>query len=384
MNERRPSLNNFNSRGVYSGAKIRDNESRDFFLKGPEYQTMKKLKPISERDYRLSQMIKDFSKSRLARILAVIGIGSGVAHEFGVTTIKSEKISNEAIYHKDMEATGFAEEKKEIEALKNMRQILEQESIGKLYEGTNQAEEFRHLVEQEEEKILKMYGNDLERLEKAYGKGIANLFYLFEVAKSLGVPRGIIMGVALEESGFNKNAKNKKSSAKSEMQIINETAKNWQAAFAKLLDKWIGDFKKTSYEINSGKEDVEKLRELRQKIALGKDLRIEDGLYLGAFGFRKLCYDRGSEDSALLAYKIGNEGARQEIALARKKGLAGTYLDIRPNLKNEEDRQYIARVQAELNVFLQVLDQLTERVEAQSNQAFNGQSIFYNPDDKKI
>ena len=92
---------------------------------------------------------------------------------------------------------------------------------------------------------------------------------------------------------------------------------------------------------------------------------------------------RNREDEALavLAYKKGNNGVSEEVKKAKRSGGKGTFIEIMPNLKGD-DKLYVIRVQAELNLFLKVLDHIIKRMETQIETQINEQNkqnIYYDP-----
>lgn len=353
--------------------------------KNPE---RKKLGSVSPGEYRFQQFFRDFSGSKLARLLAgvvaTIGIGRVGTETLDLHISKKDKKDN--VEQIEPIEDGFKEFQRHLEAMKTVRDILLVESLNTYYQGTPDEEEFKKLVAEEETKQQNANtggSKDLDVLEKAYANGLRNLDYLFQVADQVGVPRGILMGIALEESGFNKDAKNKTSSAKSEMQILDGTAKSWSKKFIGQIDKWIREMEAYGTDKNPKYiSEYEKLKELQDRLGRGEDLRAEDGLYLGAFGLRTLLRNREDEALGVLAYKIGNNGVAQEVTKSRRNGKKGTFLDVRSNLSDIDDQQYVIRVQTELNLFIKVLDHMIERVEAQGANAFNeqsGQNDFFDP-----
>lgn len=366
-----------------------ENFGRSRFLRNEQFKP-KKLGSVSEERYKFEQIIIDSSKSKLIRLLAglvaTIGIGRIGTDRLDLHISQTDKEDRNSLEQIEPVEGGFKEFQRHLEAMKTVRDILLTESLYTYYQGTSEEEEFKRLVTEEEirqQRANTRGSEDLDVLEKAYANGLRNLDYLFQVADQMGVPRGILMGIALEESGFNKNAKNKTSSAKSEMQILDATAKSWSKKFAIQIDKWIREMEAYGTDRNpEHKVEYQKLKELQTRLKKGEDLRQEDGLYLGAFGLRTLLRNREDEALGVLAYKIGNNGVAQEVAKSRRSGKKGTFIEVRPNLQKADDQQYVIRVQAELNLFIKVLDHIIERIEAQGNSAFNeqsGQDIFYDP-----
>lgn len=345
------------------------------------------LDSIDPESFHLGQILKkaDNRWSRLAAGLAAFFTAGSVGWERlkqEDPNLKKDELGTDT-YQVTKHPEHFKDFQENLESLKTMRDILQAESLMTYYQGTAEEEEFVRLVEEEEKKQQRANtggSQSLEVLERAYANGLRNLDYLFQVADYLGVPKGILMGVALEESGFDKQAKNKNSTAKSEMQILDRTAELWGKKFAIQLGRWFQDFGKP----NNPEEEQQlvQLKRLKDKLDKGEDLRTEDGLYLGAFGLKDLLRNRENEPLGVLAFKIGNMGVAQEVAKAKEQGGTGTFLEVRRQLENKDDQQYVIRVQAELNLFIRALDNLIDRVERQGGAAFRGQSdIFYDPKD---
>lgn len=363
-------------------------------------------------EHKSQDSFKKFSRSKLAGLLAgvvaTVGIGKinmDRLDSYNFEKYKKDKNSLEQVEPAEENLVEPAEEnlrelQRELESMKLVRNILFTESLYTYYQFRGETEEksfvekdrmfseeektFCELVAEEERR--QQYANarseNLDVLERAYANGLKNLDYLFQVAEQVGVPRGILLGIVLEESNFKKDAVNKRSSAKSEMQILDGTAKKWSIDFSKEIKKWIQEMETSgTYNDPEYKAKYQKLKELQAKLKRGEDLRKDDGLYLGAFGLWRLMRNREDEALAVLAYKKGNNGVSEEVKKAKSSGGKGTFIEIMPNLKGD-DKLYVIRVQAELNLFLKVLDHIIKRMETQIETQINEQNkqnIYYDP-----
>lgn len=379
-----------------------------------EKQNTEGKKPDSKfiEEHKSQDSFKKFSRSKLAGLLAgvvaTVGIGKinmDRLDSYNFEKYKKDKNSLEQVEPTEENLVESAEEnlrelQRELESMKLVRNILFTESLYTYYQFRGETEE-KSFVEKdrmfsEEERIFcelvaeeerrQQYANarseNLDVLERAYANGLKNLDYLFQVAEQVGVPRGILMGIVLEESNFKKDAVNEVSSAKSEMQILDGTAKKWSEGFSKEIKKWIQEMETSgTYNDPEYKAKYQKLKELQAKLKRGEDLRKDDGLYLGAFGLWRLMRNREDEALAVLAYKKGNNGVSEEVKKAKSSGGKGTFIEIMPNLKGD-DKLYVIRVQAELNLFLKVLDHIIKRMETQIETQINEQNkqnIYYDP-----
>lgn len=326
-----------------------------------------RLGQISPKEYSLLSWLKTVPKRSFLRFLTALSLGAGlVATDIpdnkdlsseNAVNIKAESVP------KTKEMLKIEEIKEQIKNLEALKNILEQELLNVEYAGTEEEKEFADLVSKEMASIQKIYGNQEEWLKRVYGQVLPKIPELFESAERIGVPSGILLGVVLEESGFNSKARNRQSSAKGKMQILDGTAAEWQTKFDKMLDRWIAEGRKNllSSDIEFVKDQAAFL-ELKEKIAAGEDLR-DDGLYLGAFGLQQQAQKFGNWSLAVASYKIG-AGKTRELSknnCSDKKSC--NFTSIRKDLKGE-DSNYEARVEAEARTFIVVLNNIINSLKA--------------------
>jgi len=221
--------------------------------------------------------------------------------------------------------------------------------LSAIYESFGGAEqkEFQEAASQEKTRILEKHHYSQVWIERLYKNARQNLSLVFEVADQIGVPAGVLLGIALEESAFNPNAFNKKTGVIGIMQLEKKTEVEWLTN----LKKWAQE--------NNDRKTLDMITNA-QKTTANEDIRYQPelNLRLGAFGLRRMSYYFGGWDLGVMAYCYGISNTTREFKKYKNENPQEdrvTYLKLRRLLPEGKSKNYPIRTQAELEVFLEYI-----------------------------
>ncbi|MBI5731778.1 MAG: transglycosylase SLT domain-containing protein [Candidatus Magasanikbacteria bacterium] len=221
-------------------------------------------------------------------------------------------------------------------------------------EGSAEEGEFKKLVAQNLEDLKKRYHRSAfwyDRLFQQVGKHLPTIL---EECRKAGVPPAVAIGVALEESLVNQEARSPSGRAIGVMQLEKPTALAWQKR-------------------REARDLIEE--EDEEEIKMSKDLRTvaEHNIGVGIVGLRELADRFGDWGVAVLAYNNGATSVGRRVRNFREKGFLQKFgrvnyvrlLPLIPDyalkkkggkteaVSNAVHKYYPVRVEAKLRLFLE-------------------------------